>query len=153
MYKSLVVVIMLMSTLTLVSTTQAEAAYNCGRFQRAYFGLVDRSLNLALEWARKFEHTAAHAGAVLVQTRRGHDSAGHPGGHVSRVVSVTGQCTAIVADTRGTYERNTCKNFVAFVDPNGNHIRDVVLVSARSHHHRHYHHYARHHGHRHLASR
>ena len=89
----------------------------CGLTQRLYFGIKDTSLNLALEWAHKFPHTSAQAGAVVVQRRRGHALGGGPGGHVSRIVQLTGQCRAMVTDEKGTYERDICKNLVAYVTP------------------------------------
>jgi len=33
---------------------------------------------------------------------------------------MTGTCTAVVSDEKGQYERNICKNLVAYVDPHGN---------------------------------
>lgn len=108
---------LLLILLALVAGNVAQARFDCGRHQRAYFHIKDTSLNLALEWARKFQHTDAHEGAVVVQRRSGHDSAGHPGGHVSRIVRVTGPCHAVVNDEAGTYERDICRRLVAYVDP------------------------------------
>ena len=88
---------------------------NCGRFLS---GLLHVSYTpLAKEWARKFPHTTAHAGAVVVSSRRGRDSAGHQGGHVAVIRQINGQCRAMVQDNRGTYERNICKNLIAYVSP------------------------------------
>lgn len=39
----------------------------CGCGLARYLGLTDRALNLAWEWARRFPHTFAHAGAVAVR--------------------------------------------------------------------------------------
>ena len=103
--------------IALTLATPAHARFDCGRHQRAFFHIADRSLNLALEWARKFPRTFAHPGAVVVQRRQGHDSAGHPGGHVSRIVSMEGTCRAVVNDERGTYERDICSRLVAYVEP------------------------------------
>ena len=91
----------------------------CGLTQRLYFGIKDTSLNLALEWKRKFPHVAAAPGMVVVQHRRGHALGGGPGGHVSRIVSLVGACRAIVADEKGTYERDICKNGAVYVNPHG----------------------------------
>lgn len=93
--------------------------YTCGLTQRRYFGISDPKYNLALNWAR-FPHTSPQAGAVVVQTRKGRALGGGRGGHVSRIVSVTGQCTAVVLDSRGRpYSRNICRNLVAYVMPRG----------------------------------
>jgi len=102
--------------LILASATPSFARFDCGRVQRAYFHIRDRAFNLALHWA-VLPHTYAHPGAVVVQTRRGRALGGSPGGHVSRIISITGSCTAIVADEKGQYNRNICRNLVAYVDP------------------------------------
>lgn len=86
----------------------------CGATQRAYFGVGS---NLALDWARDFPHVQAQAGAVVVQRRNGRALGGGPGGHVSRIVQLTGQCRAIVADEKGEYERDICSRLVAYVMP------------------------------------
>ena len=99
------------------SSLQAQARFDCGRHQRHFFHLADKDLNLALEWARKFPHTYAHPGAVVVQRRNGYDSAGHPGGHVSRIIEMRGPCHALVNDEKGTYERDICRRLVAYVEP------------------------------------
>ena len=116
-----------LALLTLIATNTAEAHHRyhrlghhgfiCGLTQRIYFGIKDTTLNLALEWARKFPHTSAQPGAVVVQRRHGHALGGGPGGHVSRIISVNGACRATVTDEKGTYERDICKNLVAYVIP------------------------------------
>lgn len=72
---------------------------------------------LALEWARKFQHVSKQEGAVVVQRRRGRAFGGGLGGHVSRTVTLIGACSAVVRDNRGTYERDICRNLVAYVMP------------------------------------
>ena len=101
-------------------STAASAAYICGAVQMRHFGMHDKNFRLAKNWARLLPHTTAHEGAVVVQYRRGRDSAGNPGGHVSRIVSMRGSCRAIVADEKGQYERDICRALIAYVDPNGN---------------------------------
>lgn len=107
----------------IVSVTSADAAsFNCGRFMCKTFGIKNcGSLALALQWAKKFPHVHAPApGTVLVQTRKGRALGGSQGGHVSRVVALTDKsCRVIVQDNRGRYERDHCRNFVAFVSPRG----------------------------------
>jgi hypothetical protein len=78
--------------------------------------LRDPDFALALHWAT-LPHTTPHAGAVVVQTRRGRALGGGPGGHVSRIVEVLGECRAIVADARGQYSRDICRNTIAIVQP------------------------------------
>lgn len=110
------------------TTSYSRGGLVCGAVQRAYFGLSDRSLNLAREWARKFPHTVAQPGAVVVQWRNGRDSAGNRGAHVSRIVAMRGNCTATVADEKGQYERDICKGLIAYVspvDPHGNQVARV----------------------------
>jgi hypothetical protein len=89
----------------------------CGAVQMAHFGIHDGRFRLARNWARLLPHTTAQIGAVVVQSRSGRDSAGHPGGHVSRILSLQGSCRAIVADSRGTYSRDICHNLIAYVRP------------------------------------
>ena len=88
----------------------------CGSTQTSHFNLprVYNGHNLwqAVEWTHAFPRTDAHAGAV------GYVRHGGPTGHVFRVVSVTGPNTALVADDRGTYERNL--SGAIFADPSGN---------------------------------
>jgi len=93
-----------------------RAHYICGVTQARFFGLPESQFALALNWA-SLPHTDAHAGAVVVQRRSGHALGGGPGGHVSRIVEVTGQCRAVVTDNTGTYSRDICRNLVAYVQP------------------------------------
>jgi hypothetical protein len=97
----------------------AEGALICGAVQMRHFGIHDQSFRLAKHWAT-LPHTTPHPGAVVVQSRPGRDSAGHQGGHVSRIIAMRGSCRALVADSRGTYERDICSRLIAYVDPNGN---------------------------------
>lgn len=115
------------AVLTTVST--ASAALICGAVQMRHFGIHDNNFRLAKNWARLLPHTTAHEGAVVVQYRKGRDSAGNPGGHVSRIERITGSCTAIVADEKGHYERDICKRLIAYVDPNGNATNPVASIS------------------------
>jgi hypothetical protein len=105
----------------LALTGVASASLICGAVQMRHFGIQDQSFRLAKHWA-VLPHTSAHPGAVVVQSRRGSDSAGHPGGHVSRIVSMRGNCRAVVSDSRGTYERDICSRLIAYVDPNGSQV-------------------------------
>jgi hypothetical protein len=91
----------------------------CGLTQRIYFHIQDTKYNLARAWAVGFPHTSVPApGVVVVQSRKGRDSAGNRGGHVSRIVSLTGNnCEAIVADEKGQYKRNICRAKIAWVIP------------------------------------
>ena len=86
--------------------------------QASHFNLprIYNGYNLwqAREWTRAFPHTTARAGVVMYQ------HGGGPTGHVSRIVQLTGSCTATVTDDAGTYERNICSRGATFVDPNGN---------------------------------
>jgi hypothetical protein len=110
------------------TTSYSRGGLVCGAVQRAYFGLSDRSLNLAREWANKFPHTVAQPGAVVVQWRNGRDSAGNRGAHVSRIVAMRSNCSAIVADEKGQYERDICSSLIAYVspvDPHGNQVARV----------------------------
>lgn len=103
----------------LLSSNQAvsAASYTCGLYMRGlYGGKYGPEYNLALRWAH-LQHTNAHPGAVVVQTRRGRALGGGPGGHVSRIVEMQGQCRAIVQDNRGRYSRDICKNLKAYVSP------------------------------------
>lgn len=83
----------------------------CGYYLRHKLGHGDASLNLAQNWARKFPRTSAHPGAVVVWTRGGNK------GHVAQIVSMTGQCRAVVSDNAGTYERDICRRVIAYVRP------------------------------------
>jgi hypothetical protein len=91
---------------------------------------------LALNWLDK-PHTSPHAGAVVVSYRPGHNSAGRRGGHVALIRQVIDHCTAIVSDDRGTYKRNICKNFAAFVKPGGDRAYASASFSSRAHGHHH----------------
>lgn len=101
----------------LVSSASAES-FNCGRYMSSHFGI--KPIPLALNWAKAFPHTNARPGVVVVQRRKGRALGGSPGGHVSKIVSLSGHCRAVVLDNRGTYERDICRALVAYVDPNGN---------------------------------
>jgi hypothetical protein len=107
--------------LVLSATNVDAASFNCGRWMCKRVGIANcGSLALALEWARKFPRTSARPGAVLVQTRKGRALGGSRGGHVSKVVALTDKpCRVIVQDNRGRYERDHCRNFVAFVSVGG----------------------------------
>jgi hypothetical protein len=90
--------------------------YICGLTQARFFHLDEKKYALALNFA-DLPHTDAHPGAVVVQRRAGRALGGGPGGHVSRIVQPVSQCVAIVADEKGTYKRDICKNLVAYVQP------------------------------------
>ena len=99
-------------------TLPVEAAsYNCGRYLKGVYGYVDRALDLSLNWARRFPHTSARPGAVVVQRRKGRALGGGPGGHVAKILEIKQPCRAVVQDNRGRYERDICKNLVAYVQP------------------------------------
>lgn len=115
MKKALLIALVVSTTLALASP--ASAWLDCGRVQAHHFGL-SRAFYLALHWAT-LPHTNPHPGAVVVQRRNGRDSAGHPGGHVSRIISVVSPCRAVVADEKGRYTRDICSRLVAYVDPTG----------------------------------
>lgn len=104
----------------LLTITTADAAFNCGVTQMRHYGFRDNAFRLAKNWAKLLPHTSAHEGAIVVQYRKGRDSAGNPGGHVSRILQMRGSCEALVADEKGQYVRNICKALIAYVDPNGN---------------------------------
>lgn len=105
-----------LAAILLVTTASvANARFDCGRVQRAYFGLPEK-FNLALNWAT-LPHTTPHPGAVVVQRRKGRALGGGPGGHVARIESVVDACHAVVTDEKGTYTRDICKNLVAYVNP------------------------------------
>lgn len=106
--------------LIVVSCSPADAAFNCGRFMCSLFGIANckkPNLQLALTWASTFPRSVARPGAVVVQRRKGRAQGGGPGGHVSKIVEVRGQCRALVRDNRGTYERDICRSLVAYVQP------------------------------------
>ena len=113
--------IAIFAVISLLAVTSAEARGGliCGLTQMKYFGIKDQKYRLARNWLR-FPKTNLHPGAVVVQWRNGRDSAGRQGAHVSRVVSVNGQCRATVSDEKGTYERDVCRRRIAVVDPHGN---------------------------------
>ena len=94
----------------------AQAYLDCGRVA-ARLTHTTCGTALARDWARNCRHTTLHAGAVVVSSRRGHDSAGHRGGHVALVVSVIDNCHARVHDEKGIYERDVCRNQIAVVEP------------------------------------
>ena len=103
------------AAILLATVASADARFDCGRVQRAYFGLPQK-YNLALNWAG-LPHTYAGPGAVVVQRRKGRALGGGPGGHVSRIERMVDNCHAIVTDEKGTYTRDICKNLVAYVNP------------------------------------
>ena len=113
------IVVLVLSTLfvspALAHRHRSFGHFICGLTQRLHFGLGPE-FNLALHWA-VLPHVGAQPGAVVVQRRAGQALGGGPGGHVSRIVSVTGQCRAVVTDDKGTYERDICRNLVAYVMP------------------------------------
>lgn len=135
--------------ITLIVLTPADAKRHrhrggglvCGAVQMSHFGIRDQNFRLAKHWAT-LPHTSAHEGAVVVQHREGRDSAGNPGGHVSRIVQMKGNCSALVADDKGTYVRDICSRLIAYVDANGNNVaradrRERHQFSARRHRHHH----------------
>jgi hypothetical protein len=93
----------------------ARGHFICGLTQRLHFHLPPK-YNLALAWA-DLPHAQPAPEVVVVQRRHGRALGGGPGGHVSRIVSVISQCRAIVIDEKGQYERDICKNLVAYVRP------------------------------------
>ena len=100
----------------LLAAPSAEArGLNCGRYLRGHYGLPAQ-FNLARHWL-VLPRSSAGPGAIVVQSRRGRALGGGAGGHVSRIVSLTGHCTAIVNDNRGTYQRDICRNLLAYVRP------------------------------------
>ena len=93
--------------------------YICGATQAAYFHLPVSKYALALNWD-DLPHTYPHPGAVVVQRRAGRALGGGPGGHVSRIVQLTdNRCEAVVADEKGMYRRDICRNLVSYVQPPG----------------------------------
>ena len=112
--------VLIAATIMLLLSMSAQARhyhYICGVTQARHFGLPESKYAVALNWA-SLPHTDAHPGAVVVQRRAGRALGGGPGGHVSRIVEVLGQCQARVADEKGTYTRDICRNLVAYVQPN-----------------------------------
>ena len=128
------------SIAVILTVSTASAALVCGAVQMRHYGIQDKNFRLVKNWARLLPHTTAHEGAVVVQYCHGRDSAGNPGGHVSRIIAMRGNCTALVADEKGQYERDICKGLIAYVDPNGNSVARVEKThqqySAKRKHHR-----------------
>ena len=83
----------------------------CGWYMGKVTGHTDRSLWLAQNWARRFPRTAARPGAVVVWSRGGKK------GHVAKIVSMQGNCRAVVHDNAGTYSRDICRRVIAYVQP------------------------------------
>lgn len=81
----------------------------CGWDLSRKLGYNRRSLWLAQNWAREFPRTSAHNGAVVVWNRGGGR------GHVAKIVSMQGNCRAVVSDNRGTYSRDICRGVMAYV--------------------------------------
>lgn len=120
MTRAILGAVALVCALVLMGTTadarqRHRGSFNCGIFMSKLTGAPYTPL--ALEWARKFQRVSAQEGAVVVQRRKGRALGGGPGGHVSRIVSLLGYCRAVVRDNRGTYERDICRNLVAYVMP------------------------------------
>ena len=89
----------------------------CGLTQRLHFHITDPRYNYSYAW-KDFESTYARKDAVVIQSRRGKASDGRlPGGHVSRIVEVLDECHAMVADEKGVYKRDICRNRVGIVMP------------------------------------
>ena len=99
-----------------ISAVDARGRFICGATAKRLTGSTCGS-NLALAWAHNCQHTTLHAGAVAVFRRKGRALGGSPGGHVALIESVIDGCHAFVHDERGRYERDVCKNLVAFVTP------------------------------------
>ncbi len=104
----------LVSVVIFSTVAEARGRLICGITQAKYFG---KGSARALDWAKDFPHVHAQPGAVVVQTRKGRALGGGQGGHVSRIVQLTGSCRAIVADEKGQYERDICSRLVAYVLP------------------------------------
>lgn len=109
--------------LTLTVIDARAASYNCGYAQCAIHGISKaecrkRGLPLALNWAKLPRLSQAVPGAVVVQRRAGRALGGSAGGHVAKILTVTGPCRATVIDNRGKpYSRDICSRLVAFVSP------------------------------------
>ena len=115
--KKILQISIVVTGLFLSSLDANAAAYNCGRTVRALTGgKYGPEYNLALNWAR-LPRTNVTVGAVVVQTRKGRNSAGGPGGHVALIRQILSPCKAKVEDDKGLYIRNICKNLVAYVMP------------------------------------
>jgi hypothetical protein len=113
--------------LALSATNVQAASYDCGRAMCRLFGISKaecekRGLTLALRWPHEFQRVSAPApGVVVAQYRKGKNSAGGPGGHVAKIVSLTDNpCRAVVIDNRRKpYLRDICSRRVALVSPQG----------------------------------
>ncbi len=108
----------------LLSYTPAEArvprGYTCGIVMRQLTGnIYGPEFNLARNWLRLPRISVPTIGAVVVQSRAGRALGGGLGGHVSRIVSLSSNCRAVVQDNRGTYERDICRNLLGYVIPGG----------------------------------
>ncbi len=84
----------------------------CGYYLRNHLGHSDPSLNLARNWLVKFPRTQPAPGAVGVWARG-------RGGHVGKIIAITGPCLAMVHSGNDggrvrTRERNIC-NAIGFV--------------------------------------
>ena len=102
---------------SIINTADARGRLICGFVMRQLTGgRYGPEYNLARHWAH-LPRTAAHPGAVVVQSRKGKDTAGHPGGHVSIIREVRGDCRALVSDDKGTYVRDICRNLIGYVQP------------------------------------
>ena len=117
----------------ILTATTAEARFICGATQMAHYGITDTKYRLARNWA-DMPHVSAQPGAVVVQTRRGRALGGGPGGHVSRIVQPISECRAIVADEKGQYERDICKNRVALVVPRAGNAMAALTDTPRPRH-------------------
>jgi len=114
--KKFVLVALVLSAMC-TSVDARPRGYTCGLFMRQLTGgQHGPKFNLALHWATLSRGHAA-PGMVLVQRRAGRALGGGPGGHVAMIREILGPCKARVQDNRGTYVRNTCKGFVAYVHP------------------------------------
>ena len=117
MLTSLALVLTLCAISTTADARPRSRGLICGAVQMAHFGITNSKYRLAKAWT-DFRRVSAQVGAVVVSYRSGKDSAGNPGGHVARIVALTNDpCKAVVADPRGQYQRNICKNQIAIVMP------------------------------------
>lgn len=83
----------------------------CGWYMGKITGHHDRSLWLAQNWARRFPRGPAAPGKIVVWRTRGIH------GHVAKIVSMQGNCRAVVHDNAGTYSRDICRGVIAYVQP------------------------------------
>lgn len=89
---------------------------SCGwHMRKLHGGRYGPEFNRARQWAT-LPRSSLRPGAVVVSSRKGRGCGGACG-HVVKVVRVIDACRAIVTDNRGTYERDTCRNRVAIVQP------------------------------------